>query len=116
MAQTIDYDPWMVVYNMSITQYEHSNVLSLNFQISDFGLSRSLTDENCYISHGGKIPVKWTAPEVEFSYIPKVLCVPTIPIVLLQLVCWIMHAVSIHYRPFTTKNIPVPVMCGALAV
>ena len=33
-------------------------------QISDFGMSRNLMDENYYISHGGKIPVKWTAPEV----------------------------------------------------
>ena len=26
-------------------------------------MSRDLDDENYYISHGGKIPVKWTAPE-----------------------------------------------------
>ena len=32
-------------------------------QIADFGMSRDLADENYYISHGGKIPVKWTAPE-----------------------------------------------------
>lgn len=33
-------------------------------QIADFGMSRDLMDENYYISHGGIIPVKWTAPEV----------------------------------------------------
>ena len=33
-------------------------------QIGDFGMARDLEDENYYISHGGKIPVKWTAPEV----------------------------------------------------
>ena len=33
-------------------------------QISDFGMSRDLMDENYYVSHGGKIPVKWTSPEV----------------------------------------------------
>jgi hypothetical protein len=33
-------------------------------QIADFGLARDLENENYYISHGGKIPVKWTAPEV----------------------------------------------------
>jgi len=27
-------------------------------------MSRDLADENYYVSHGGKIPVKWTAPEV----------------------------------------------------
>ena len=32
-------------------------------QIADFGLSRKLKDEDYYVSHGGKIPVKWTAPE-----------------------------------------------------
>ena len=32
-------------------------------QIADFGLSRNLDEENYYFSHGGMIPVKWTAPE-----------------------------------------------------
>ena len=32
-------------------------------QITDFGLSRDLFVENYYVSHGGKVPVKWTAPE-----------------------------------------------------
>ena len=26
-------------------------------------MSRDLADEDYYVSHGGKIPVKWTAPE-----------------------------------------------------
>ena len=34
-----------------------------NVQIADFGLSRDLQNEDYYVSHGGKIPVKWTAPE-----------------------------------------------------
>ena len=34
------------------------------WQIADFGMSRDLADESYYVSHGGKIPVKWTAPEV----------------------------------------------------
>ena len=33
-------------------------------QIADFGMSRDLIDENYYVTSGGKIPVKWTAPEV----------------------------------------------------
>ena len=27
-------------------------------------MSRDLADSDYYVSHGGKIPVKWTAPEV----------------------------------------------------
>ena len=30
-------------------------------------MSRDLMDESYYVSHGGKIPVKWTAPEVEYA-------------------------------------------------
>ena len=36
----------------------------LFLQISDFGMARDLEESNYYISHGGKIPLKWTAPEV----------------------------------------------------
>ncbi|XP_064400769.1 tyrosine-protein kinase Srms-like [Halichondria panicea] len=32
-------------------------------KIADFGLSRNLQNEEYYRSHGGKVPVKWTAPE-----------------------------------------------------
>ena len=33
-------------------------------KIADFGMSRNLDDEAYYVcTHGGKIPVKWTAPE-----------------------------------------------------
>ena len=33
-------------------------------QISDFGMARDVTDENFYVASGGKVPAKWTAPEV----------------------------------------------------
>lgn len=39
----------------------HVFVLS---QIGDFGMARDLMDEDYYKSKGGKIPIKWTAPEV----------------------------------------------------
>jgi ephrin-B len=32
-------------------------------KIGDFGMSRDLLDDNYYISHAKKIPIKWTAPE-----------------------------------------------------
>jgi hypothetical protein len=38
----------------------------LLFQIGDFGMARDLMDDTYYKSSGGKIPVKWTAPEVYY--------------------------------------------------
>ncbi len=36
----------------------------LLMQVGDFGLSRDLNQEEIYVAgRGGKIPVKWTAPE-----------------------------------------------------
>ena len=32
-------------------------------QISDFGMSRDLTGSGYYMTKGGRVPVKWTAPE-----------------------------------------------------
>ena len=40
-----------------------ATILIVAFQIADFGMSRALQDTDYYVSHGGKIPVKWTAPE-----------------------------------------------------
>ena len=37
-------------------------------QIADFGMARDLEESDYYISHGGKVPVKWTAPEVGSHY------------------------------------------------
>ena len=32
-------------------------------QVADFGMSRDLVDETYYVSTGGRVPLKWTAPE-----------------------------------------------------
>ncbi|XP_065899431.1 uncharacterized protein [Dysidea avara] len=32
-------------------------------KIADFGMSRDLEDENYYVTQGGYVPLKWTAPE-----------------------------------------------------
>ena len=36
----------------------------IHIQIVDFGMSCDLIDDNYYITSGGKIPVKWTSPEI----------------------------------------------------
>ncbi len=33
-------------------------------KVADFGMSRDLEDNNYYVSKGGLVPIKWTAPEV----------------------------------------------------
>ena len=35
----------------------------LYLYIADFGMSRDLVNDDYYMSQGGKIPIKWTAPE-----------------------------------------------------
>ena len=39
------------------------NTMINNPQVADFGLSRDLADDTYYVSHGGMVPIKWTAPE-----------------------------------------------------
>ncbi len=66
----------------------------VNLQIGDFGLSRDLEDESYYISHGGAIPVKWTAPEVSTSAIAKAR-VGHVLFLLLQ---------ALHYKKYSTAS------------
>ena len=42
--------------------YKHS------IQIADFGMSRDLQYDTYYKSHGGMIPIKWTAPEALYYH------------------------------------------------
>jgi len=65
-------------------------------QIADFGMSRDLLNENYYITSGGKIPVKWTAPEVadDFANIN------------LFTTC----------RPYTSENFQYSVIYGVMVV
>ena len=32
-------------------------------------MARDITDDNFYVASGGKVPVKWTAPEVFITYV-----------------------------------------------
>ena len=63
-------------------------------------MSRDLDDENYYISNGGKIPVKWTAPEVGGHCI----------------LSHILRTFDALYRLCTIRSTPQPVMCGVLGV
>ena len=53
---------------------EHFFSCYVHLQISDFGMSRDLEDDSYYVSHGGKVPVKWTAPEVSMCGSNKPIC------------------------------------------
>ena len=59
-------------------------------------MSRDLMNQKYYVSHGGMIPVKWTAPEV--GKIGNIYC---------QHVC-------ITHRLCTIRSIQQLVMCGAM--
>ena len=53
-----------ILHYLSYGSYFTGWSLAFPPQIADFGMSRDLDDDNYYISHGGKIPIKWTSPEV----------------------------------------------------
>ena len=61
-------------------------------------MSRDLDDDKYYITSGGKIPVKWTAPEVSTGDIACI-CV----------------TLAIH-RPSSTRSTLLSVMFGVLVV
>jgi serine/threonine protein kinase len=47
-------------------------VLPSSTQISDFGMSRETNDDSLYVSSGGNVPVRWTAPEVLDKHVSSV--------------------------------------------
>lgn len=68
-----------------------------SMQIADFGMSRDLDDGDYYISHGGKIPFKWTAPEVHMMTLYGVYCV-------YEYVCTHTILQALHYRKYSTAS------------
>ena len=58
-------------------------------------MSRDLSDKNYYVSHGGKVPVKWTAPEVTSS----ICLIVTILKLFLSL-----YLKALHFRKYTTAS------------
>ena len=62
-------------------------------------MSRDLLDENYYITSGGKIPVKWTAPEVQYHN---------------YLIAVVYKHVLYSIRHFTSGSTRFKVMCGVM--
>ena len=52
----------------NFSDYNYQNNFFCLMQIADFGMSRDLSDGDYYVSQGGMIPVKWTAPEVTIEW------------------------------------------------
>ena len=67
-------------------------------QIADFGMARDVADSSYYVTTGGKIPVKWTAPEVQ------PFCVSTIV------------TDDLFLRHCCIRSTQYKVTCGAMAV
>ena len=66
--------------------------LSLYVQIADFGMSRDLMEGSYYVSRGGKIPVKWTAPEVSDVHLAIISIV-------------VVHSFqALHYKKYSTAS------------
>ena len=78
-------------------------------QISDFGLSRDLQDETYYVSKGGQLPIKWTAPEV----IKIQLYIDYRPLSISHVDSLIVDQQS-FYRLYFTRSFQLLVMFGAL--
>ena len=60
------------------------HMIMLCLQIADFGMARDVADDNFYIASGGKVPVKWTAPEVHN------------PTITMPFICIVKH-IFFHY-------------------
>ena len=82
----------------------HSRVITVLTQVADFGMARDLDEGSYYVSQGGKIPVKWTAPEV-------CTCMCNITS---HTECVVLKACQL--RLCTIRSTPQPVMCGVLGV
>ena len=60
----------ILVSDKDVCKVGHTFKILCNFntfpQIADFGMSRDLADAEYYISEGGTIPIRWTAPEAVY--------------------------------------------------
>ena len=81
-------------------------------------MARDLMDDTYYTSSGGKIPIKWTAPEVRkviFLYFNSCYGYFVCLFVCLFLKFVVKKELFFHYfRLYCIRNIPQIVMCGAM--
>ena len=80
--------------------YSSINCIFHHKQIADFGMARDVADDNYYVTTGGKIPLKWTSPEVADP----------------QLFTMLLYSMHTICRQYFTKDTQHKVMCGALDV
>ena len=81
-------------------------------QIADFGLSRDLSDDTYYVATGGKIPVRWTAPEVSWGKVLSFLLDFCTSILFLSRFIYLWFY---FYSHFCTRSSVQRVMFGAMA-
>ena len=103
-------DVCKVCMSWKVTQNSQFHFTQLNItcafyhtQIADFGMARDVADDNYYVTTGGKIPVRWTSPEVH------------IYIATYSWLCTVDSSYT-HYRQYFTRDTLRKVMCGALDV
>ena len=83
-----------------VTQNSQFHFMQLNIthafyqtQIADFGMARDVADDNYYVTTGGKIPVRWTSPEVHIyiatydGYVLQTHHIRTIGNILQEILC-----------------------------
>ena len=64
-------------------------------------MSRDLEDNSYYITHGGKIPVKWTAPEVYYS---TQRTIPRLPLSYFLPYLFFAIVQALHFRKYSTAS------------
>ena len=75
-------------------------------------MSRDLDKSSYYVSQGGLIPIKWTAPEVHKTI--HLQCTHLVELYILQIEFDLQPAHIPQSRHCTIESIPVPLMSGAL--
>ena len=53
-----------MIHHLVYDNYEYCSLNYCILQIADFGMARDVADDTYYFTSGGKVPLKWTAPEV----------------------------------------------------